>query len=115
MDEYYEIWGRSLDILKAFDKVWYGCLVLKSVQSSISGNLRNILEDFLRNRKQKVVLNGQTSNRKNTHAVVPHLGTTVVLYLYRWFNKKLIFKSETFSRWHFLIFCSLVDNLNTYE
>ena len=71
MDECYEIWGTSLDILKAFDKVWYGCLVLKSVQSSISGNLLNILEDFLRNRKQKVVLNGQTSNRKNTHAVVP--------------------------------------------
>ena len=36
----------------------------------MSGNLLNILEDFLRNRKQRVVLNGQTSNWENTHAGV---------------------------------------------
>ena len=31
----------------------------------------NIFEDFLRNRKQRVVLNGQTSNWENIHAGVP--------------------------------------------
>ena len=62
MDEGYEIRGVFLDISKAFDKVWHEGLVFKLKQNGISGNLLNIFEDFLRNRKQKVVLNGQTSN-----------------------------------------------------
>ena len=71
MDEGYEIRGVFLDISKAFDKVWHEGLVFKLKQNGISGNLLNIFEDFLRNRKQRVVLNGQTSNWKNIHACVP--------------------------------------------
>ena len=71
MDEGYEIRGVFLDISKAFDKVWHEGLVFKLKQNGISGNLLNIFEDFLRNRKQKVVLNGQTSNWENIHAGVP--------------------------------------------
>ena len=71
MDEGYEIRGVFLDISKAFDKVWHEGLVFKLKQNGISGNLLNILEDFLRNRKQRVALNGQTSNWKNIHAGVP--------------------------------------------
>ena len=41
------------------------------MQNGISGHLSNTLEGFLRNRKQTVVLNGQTSNWKNIHAGVP--------------------------------------------
>ena len=37
----------------------------------MSGNLLNIFEDFLRNRTQRVVLNGQTFNWKNIYAGVP--------------------------------------------
>ena len=36
----------------------YG-IIFKLKQNSISGNLLNLLSNFLRNRKQKVVLNGQ--------------------------------------------------------
>ena len=36
-----------------------------------NGNLLNIFEDFLRNRKQKVALNGKTSNWGNLHAGTP--------------------------------------------
>ena len=71
MDEGYEIWGVFLDITKAFDKVWHKGLVFKLKQNGISGNLLNIFEDFLRNRKQRIVLNGQTSNWENIHADVP--------------------------------------------
>ena len=46
-------------------------LVFKLKQNGISGNLLNIFEDFLRNRKQKIVLNEQTCNWKNIHADVP--------------------------------------------
>ena len=70
MDEGYEIRGVFLDISKAFYKVWYKGLVFKLKQNGISGNLLNIFEDFLRNRKQRVVLNRQTSNLENIHAGV---------------------------------------------
>ena len=66
MDEGYEIRGVFLDISKAFDKVWHEGLVF-----GISGNLLNIFENFLRNRKQRIVVNGQASNWENIYAAVP--------------------------------------------
>ena len=69
-DEGYEVRGVLLDISKAFKKVWHG-LVFKLNQNGISGSLLKILENFLRNRKQRLVLNGHTSNWKNNHAGVP--------------------------------------------
>ena len=51
MDEGYEIRGVFLDISKAFGKVWHEGLVFKLKQNGTSGNLLNIFEDFLRNRK----------------------------------------------------------------
>ena len=86
IDEGYEIQGVFLDISKVFDKVWHEGLVFKLKQNGISGNLLNIFEDFLRNRKQRVVLNGQTSKWENVHAGLPprpYLGTAVVLNLYK--------------------------------
>ena len=71
MDEGYEIGGVFLDISKAFDKAWEEGLVFKLKQNGISGNFLNNLEDFPRNRKQRAVLNGQTSNWENIHASVP--------------------------------------------
>ena len=70
-DEGYEVRGVLLDISKAFKKVWQEGLVFKLNQNGISGSLLKILENFLRNRKQRLVLNGQTSNWKNNHAGVP--------------------------------------------
>ena len=48
-----------LDISKAFDKVWHKILILKLSHNGISGNLLYLLKDFLKYRKQRVVLNGQ--------------------------------------------------------
>ena len=59
-DEDYEIRGVFVDISKALDKVWHEGLVSK-LKNGIIDNLPDILEDFLRIRKQRVVLNGQTS------------------------------------------------------
>ena len=50
---------QSLDISKAFDKVWHKGLLLKLKQNNILGNLLNITTDFLYQRKQRVALNGQ--------------------------------------------------------
>ena len=46
-----------LDISKAFDKVWHQGLLYKLKQNGISGNLLETLTDFLKDRKQRVVLN----------------------------------------------------------
>ena len=43
-----------LDISKAFDKVWHNEVILKLEQNGISGDLVNILIDFIGNRKQRV-------------------------------------------------------------
>ena len=50
--------GVVLDISKAFDKVWYKGLTYKLKQNGIPGKLLNLIIDFLSNRKQRVVLNG---------------------------------------------------------
>ena len=61
-DDGFEVRGVFLDISKAFDKVWHEGLIFKLKQNGISGNLLNLLCDFLRNRKQRVLLNGQVSD-----------------------------------------------------
>ena len=48
-----------LDISKAFDKVLHKGLIHKLEQNGIDGPLLKILTDFLKSRKQRVVLNGQ--------------------------------------------------------
>ena len=70
-DDGWEVRGVFLDISKAFDKVWHQGVILKLKQNGISGNLLKIIEDFLSNRYQRVVLNGQSSNWAAVNAGVP--------------------------------------------
>ena len=51
--------------------VWHDGIIYKLTQNGISGNLLNLLEDFLKERKQRAVLNGQVSTWKNINAGVP--------------------------------------------
>ena len=46
-------------------------LIQKLKRKGISGNLLSLLTDFLRNRKQRVVLNGQSSSWASMNAGVP--------------------------------------------
>ena len=59
LDDDLETRGIFLDISKAFDKVWHEDLLFKLKQNGISVNLLNVITDFLYQRKQRVVLNGQ--------------------------------------------------------
>ena len=70
-DEGFDVRTVFLDISKTFDKVWHNGLIFKLKQNGISGNLLNLLSNFLRNRKQRVVLNGQTSSWADVNAGVP--------------------------------------------
>ena len=60
-DNDFEVRGVFLDISKAFDKVCQKGLCCKLKQNGVAGNLLNTLADFLKDRKQRVVLNGQKS------------------------------------------------------
>ena len=70
-DDGYEVRGVFLDISKAFDKVWHYGLIFKLQENGISGNLLKVLKYFLTNKKQRVVLNGQSSSWTNVKAAVP--------------------------------------------
>ena len=61
-----------LDISKAFEKVWCAGLVYKLRENGICGDLINILNDFLTNRKQTVVLNDHCSSWVDIRARTPH-------------------------------------------
>ena len=70
-DDGFEVRGVFLGISKAFDKVWHEGLIFKLKQNVISGNLLYPLCDFLRNRKQRVLLNGQVFDWSDVRAGVP--------------------------------------------
>ena len=70
-DDGLEVRSVFLDISKAFDKVWHEGVIFKLKQNGISGDLLNILTDFLSNRKQRVVLNGQVCTWASVNAGVP--------------------------------------------
>ena len=51
--------GVFLDISKAFDKVWHDGLIFKLY--GVEGEILLLLQNFLQNHEQRVVLNGQIS------------------------------------------------------
>ena len=53
--------GVFLDISKAFDKVWHDGIIFKLKAYGVEGELLLRLKNFLKNREQRVALNGQTS------------------------------------------------------
>ena len=63
-----DVRGVFLDISKAFDKVWHIGLLFKA---GVEGQLLALLKDYLYNRKQRVVLNGQTSDWRKINSGVP--------------------------------------------
>ena len=56
-----DVRGVFLDISKVFDKVWHKGLLFKLKSYGIEGELLSLLECYLSNRQQRVVLNVQTS------------------------------------------------------
>ena len=63
--------GSFLDISKAFDRVWHEGLLFKLKSNGIDGPLFDLLKNYLHNRKQRVDLNGQTSDWAQVKAGVP--------------------------------------------
>lgn len=66
-----DVRGVFLDIYKAFDKVWHEGLLFKLKSYGVQGQLLKLLQNYLTNRQQRVVLNGQSSSWKNVLPGVP--------------------------------------------
>ena len=60
-----------LDISKAFDRVWHKGLLYKLRSCGIAGRLLDWLEDYLTDRQQRVIINGETSEWGRINAGVP--------------------------------------------
>ena len=64
------------------NKVWHEGIIHKLKRNGIYGNFLSLLTDFLRNRKQSVILNEQNSSWTNINAGVPQgsvLGPVLLL------------------------------------
>ena len=66
-----EVRVAFLDISKAFDKVWHRGLIFKLRQTGVSGGLLNWFSNYLHDREQRVIINGQCSDWGHISAGVP--------------------------------------------
>ena len=71
LDQGYNVDMVYLDFARAFDKVPHARLMIKIRALGITGNIANWIEAWLRDRKQRVVLNGQQSSWKSVTSGVP--------------------------------------------
>ena len=100
-----EVRAVFLEISKAFDNVWHNGLIYKLKQNGISGNILNIIIDFLTFRKQRVALNGQVSQWTSIEAGVPQGSTLEPLYfLFILMTFLMTFRQMLSSLWTILPF-----------
>ena len=76
-----DVRGVFLDIPKAFDKVWHKGLLYRIKSYRVEGELLSLLEYYLRDRKQRVVLNGQNSVWRKINSGAPQ-GSVLGLLLF---------------------------------
>ena len=82
-----------LDISKTFDKVWHQGLLFKLKSYGVEGRLLFLSENYLENRKQRVILHGQCSSWKNLVPTVPQgsvLGPLLFLIYINYLQNDLV-------------------------
>ena len=75
-----------LDISKAFDRVWHDGLIYKLMRCGVSGELLSLIQSYLKDRKQRTVLNGQSSSWGDISAGVPQGSTLGPLFFLVYIN-----------------------------
>ena len=108
-----DVRGIFLDLSKAFDRVWHDGLIYKINRIGITGNSLNLIESFLSNRFQRVVLNGQSSSWTPVYAGVPQgsiLGPLFFLIYINDLSKDISSTVKLFV--HNTSILSVVDDIN---
>ena len=67
----FEVRTVFLDISRGFDEVWHDVFIFKLEQDDISGNLLRIFQNYLSNRKQRVVVSCSYSDNSSIESGVP--------------------------------------------
>ena len=70
-DSDHEVRAVFLDISKAFDTVWHKGLLFKLKRIGIEGDMISIIESFLSDRKQRVIIDVKFSEWTDVQAGVP--------------------------------------------
>ena len=60
-----------LDIFKAFDKVWHDGIIFKLQQNGVTGKLLILFKNYLLNRKQRIIINCESSDYFPIESGVP--------------------------------------------
>ena len=76
-----DVGGVCLDISKAFDKVWHEGIPFKLKTYGVNSEVLTLLTNYLHERFQRVLLNGQTSSWELVKSVVPQ-GSVIGLLLF---------------------------------
>ena len=82
------------------NKVWHEGIIHKLKRNGIYGNFLGLLTDFLRNRKQSVILNEQNSSWTNINAGVPQgsvLGPVLLLIYINDLSDNLQYNPQLFA------------------
>ena len=109
-----EVRGIFLDMSKAFDRVWHEGLLFKLKRLGLSGKFYGLINSFLSNRRQRVILNGQSSKWYPIKAGVPQgsiLGPLFFLVYINDLPKGLLCNAKLFAD-DTSIFSVVKDHLN---
>ena len=91
MDERKAVDVVHLDFQKAFDKVPHQRLLAKVRACGVAGQVANWIGNCIRDRKQRVAVNGRMSCWENVSTVVRYLristGTIIIHYLHQRFGQ----------------------------
>ena len=68
------------DISKAFDRVWHKGLLRKLESIGIRGSLLSWVDNYLSERKQRVVINNSTSSWRDINDILTDINSTIKLF-----------------------------------
>ena len=69
-----------MDFAKSLDKVDHNILITKLAENKIKGRLRRWIRELLRERKYRVVANGEISEEQDVKSAVPQ-GTVFIIMM----------------------------------